>query len=124
MKKFTINNKEYDYKNISFDIMCQLEDLGTQPGDIFAKPMNFVRSYFAILADITLANASKEIEAHMASGNTLSQLLDLINDDLEHSDFFQGILKTVIENLKKVQEQEQKEEKKPKRQKAENITEA
>lgn len=112
MKKFTINNIEYNYKNISFDIMCQLEDLGTQPGDIFVKPMNFVRAYFAVLADIDLASASKEIETHMTAGNTLSQLLDLINDDLENSDFFQGILKTVIENMKKAQLEEEKTKKK------------
>lgn len=105
MKRFTINNKEYDYKEFGIDIMCQLEEANVSPLDMLKKPISFVRTYFEICTGMNTDKANKELEEHVINGGTFDEILDIINEDWEKSDFFQAWLKRTIENIKKLQEQ-------------------
>lgn len=101
MKKFTINEKEYDVKPFDFNFVCDLEDLGFSLADAGTKPMALLRAYFAVCADESLEYAGKEMEAHMISGGNFEDVLAIIANEMTNSDFFQAFTKNGEEKATK-----------------------
>lgn len=91
MSTFTINNKTYKAKDVTFNFMCLLEDKNLPIELIDSKPMKVGREYLAYCGDMSSEQAGMEIEQHVISGGNLAPLYNAFTTALEESDFFQAL---------------------------------
>lgn len=104
MKKFKINGKNVESKEFTFNLICDMEDMGFPIADIAKKPTSAVRAYLAICMDISLDEAGKEIEQHMIGGGSLNPLMTAMSYEMKNSDFFQALTKGATANNQTAQE--------------------
>lgn len=90
MNTFVINGKEYRARAFDFNLLCDLEDMGISLQAAAGKPMSMVRAYFAICADMSREAAGKEMEEHIAKGESFEDIMKVIAAEMEKSDFFTG----------------------------------
>ena len=90
MNTTIINGKTVKIKNINFEAICQLEDLGFDVNTISKKTFSNIRTAVAFNMGISLAEASVEIEEHIKNGGKIDAFVPLI-EALINSDFFQSI---------------------------------
>lgn len=90
VKKFTVNGKEYTAKEFDYNLMCDMEDIGFNIDDIAEKPFSALRGYFALCKGCTLKTAGKEISEHLGNGGTVDEILEVMTEKLNNSDFFRG----------------------------------
>ena len=94
MRTFKINNKLYTAKAFGYNTLCDLEDMGISLENMTKKPMSAVRAYFALHLNNDQELAGQEIEKHMVAGGTLDSLIEVMNVEMEESDFFRALEKT------------------------------
>lgn len=85
-----INGKTYKLKEVDFDGICVLEDLGFSVSEIKGKTFSSIRACFAYHADLDLVTASKEIEEHFKAKGKISDFNPFI-EKVVNSDFFQSL---------------------------------
>ncbi len=93
MRKFKLNGKEYNAKGFSFNTVCDLEDCGFPMEDMQRKPMSMVRAYLSICLNTSLESAGKEMEEHIISGGDFEEIMKVITDEMNDSDFFRNLNK-------------------------------
>lgn len=105
MKTFSINEKIYKAKDISYNMICDFEEAGVSIDQIQAKPMSALRLYIAFCMNSTSEKAGTEIGAHLAGGGTLEDVFEIFKRAMEESSFFQAISKNeeteIAENTSK-----------------------
>lgn len=94
MKTFVINGEEYGAKAFDFNLMCDFEDIGVSLETIAEKPMKMVRAYFALCSGRNERSAGKEIEQHILSGGSFEEIINVINEEMDKSDFFRKLSQT------------------------------
>lgn len=94
MKKFIVNGKEYKAKEFTFNLVCDLEDMGYEMEKMGSKPMTITRAYFALCAGVTEEIAGREIESHLIGGGDFSVISNAMQEQMENSDFFRNLNKT------------------------------
>lgn len=94
MKTFKVNEKEYKAKAFDFNLMCDLEDMGLSISDMASKPMTAMRAYFALCTGKGKEYAGKEMEEHLIKGGTFDDVLNVMSEEMEKSDFFRSLIKT------------------------------
>lgn len=99
MRKITINGKNYDAKPFSFNLICDLEDLGIAMSALGRKPMVTLRAYVALCMGVDLEDAGKEIEKHLASGGNFEDAIKVMSEEMEDSDFFRTLSQTENEEV-------------------------
>lgn len=97
MKSFTVNNKKYVAKDFTYNTVCDLEDMGVALSDFKAKPMSVIRAYLAVCADKDMEFAGNEIQAHIIAGGNFEDMMQIMADKMDESDFFRA-LQTGTEN--------------------------
>lgn len=107
-KKFTINGKTYESKEFDFNLVCDLEEIGINVDLIRKKPMATVRAYFALCANEDVAFAGKEIQEHVLGGNNIEELMEVMNENMEQSDFFLALSKDEETETQQSKEKEKK----------------
>lgn len=110
MKTFKVNGKEYKAKEFSFNLVCDLEDMGVSLQEASGKPMSMVRAYFALCTGKGKEYAGKEMEQHLINGGTFDEIMNVMSDEMEKSDFFRNLNKT--ENKEVAENSEEETEKK------------
>ena len=100
-----INNKSYKRKPLSFNVICQLEDLGLDITQMDTKSMSMLRGYLAICMNTTVDKAGEELEKHCINGGDVNELLDSFGKAVEESGFFQA-LSTPKKNASQKEEKE------------------
>ena len=98
MKKIIVNGKEYVAKEFTFNLVCDLEDMGYDMENMGSKPMSIVRAYFSLCAGVTEEVAGRELENHIVGGGNFSELSEAMNEQLQKSDFFRNIMQTEEKN--------------------------
>lgn len=93
MRTFVVNGKEYVAREFDFNLICDLEDMGVSMAEIATKPMSTVRAYFALCTRNGKAYAGKELENHMINGGNFDDLVSVMNEEMEKSDFFCNLSK-------------------------------
>lgn len=68
-------------------------------GDMQRKPMSMVRAYLSICLNTSLEVAGKEMEEHIVSGGDFEEIMKVITDEMNDSDFFQNLNKTEEEEI-------------------------
>lgn len=97
MKTFNINNKTYIAREFDFNTVCELEEMGHSLEEIKSKPLSTVRAYFALCVGGNTEYAGKELGEHMMKGGTLSDVIEVMSNRMEESDFFRSIQKDEAE---------------------------
>lgn len=91
MKTFEINGVKYNAAEFDFNLTCELEDKGISLADIRKKPMSFIRSYVALSSGMDIDVAGKEIEAHITNGGKLDEVMGVMMEQINDSDFFRNL---------------------------------
>ncbi len=94
MRTFKINGKEYKAKAFDFNLMCDIEDMGLAISDMGKKNMSLVRAYFSLCTGNGKEFSGKEIEQHIINGGSIDELVSVMNEEMEKSDFFRSLNKT------------------------------
>lgn len=90
-KSFTVNGVTYVAKDFSFNTICDLEEMGVALSDFSSKPMSVVRAYLAVCADKDFEFAGSEIQKHVIAGGTFEDMMKIMADKMDESDFFQAL---------------------------------
>ena len=88
--KFKLNGKEVTAKEFDYNLMCDMEDIGFDLEDFGEKPLSALRGYVALCKNCTVEKAGKEISDHIAKGGNTDEVMEVMMNKLENSDFFQG----------------------------------
>jgi hypothetical protein len=94
MKKIIVNGKEYVAKEFTFNLICDLEEMGYDMDSMGNKPMSVIRAYFALCAGVTMDVAGKEIESHLIGGGDMAVISEAMQEQMENSDFFRNLTQT------------------------------
>lgn len=94
MKKVVINSKEYVAKEFTFNLICDLEEMGYDMDSMGNKPMSVLRAYFSLCAGMNMEEAGKELEKHIIGGGNFGELSEAMQEQLEKSDFFRNLTQT------------------------------
>ena len=78
MNKITINSKDYKLKEIDFNAICDLEDLGLSLSDFKKSRMSGLRALLAFVGDMSPDEAGVEIMEHFKSGGSFEDLMPLV----------------------------------------------
>jgi len=111
MKTFTVNGVTYTAKEFSYNVICDLEDMGVSLSDFGTKPMSMVRAYFSICAGKDIEFVGKEIESHIIAGGNLEEIIQVISESMESSGFFQALQSRTTSNPTSGEKAESKEKK-------------
>lgn len=87
-----LNGKEYKIPELDFNTVCQLEEHGIDLVGQNAKPLTTLRAFVALAVGDT-EKAGKELEAHLANGGSLEDVMKEVNTVLQNSGFFQRMQK-------------------------------
>lgn len=93
VKEIVINGKVYAAKPITFNTICQFEDLGVPMSEIEQKSVMLLRAYAAICMEKKVEQAGGEIEKHVLNGGTLDEIANTLNQAIGESGFFQALSK-------------------------------
>lgn len=91
MKKITINKKDYEAREFDFNLMCDLEDAGITMDDMTGKTMSFVRAYISFCIGNGKEYAGLEIQKHIISGGSLDDVMSVMREMMDESDFFRAL---------------------------------
>lgn len=94
MRAFTINGNRYESKPFDFNMVCDMEDLGFELEKIGERPRTAARAYFACCVNGNKYFAGKELEKHLISGGSMDELIDVMNHEMDTSDFFRYLTET------------------------------
>lgn len=93
IKTFVLNGSTYPQKEMDYNMMCDLEDMGISMGDMQNKSMSFIRAYVSMCMGSDVKRAGREIENHITGGGTMDSIMDAIKGAIEDSGFFQALSK-------------------------------
>lgn len=89
----TVNEKNYKSVGITFNTLCDLEDMGVSLEDFATKPMSFIRAYVTLCMGGDKAVAGSEMEQHLINGGNFESITEVIASEVENSDFFRALTK-------------------------------
>lgn len=93
MKTVKINGVDVTPAKVTFNLICDMEDLGVSLEDWAKKELGLVRAYLAASLGVSTKEAGNMIGEHMAKGGSLSELNDALWHEVSESDFFAGLRK-------------------------------
>ena len=101
MKRFKVNGKEYVGKELDFNAVCDLEDMGVELSNAGKAPMSMIRGYLAFCGNMSAEEAGREIQAHIMAGNKFDEISLVMQEQMETSDFFRSLSQTEEEETPK-----------------------
>lgn len=90
-KEIVINGRVYPTREITFNAICQLEDMGIPMADVENKSLSFVRAYAAMCMGKKAEQAGEELEAHVLGGGSVEDITSILGEAIEESGFFQAL---------------------------------
>lgn len=97
MKSFELNGKKVIAKDIDFNAIAELQEMGV---DIFAdKGISSIRGYVAYCLGIDKEEAGNEIEAHIIASDcspmdALNEIASVMSEKLGESGFFRKVIES------------------------------
>lgn len=90
----SVNGKEYKEAEITFNAVCELEEMGCPLASIKNSSFNVARAYLALCmggGNNAKELAGQEIQKHVIAGGDISGIVEAFGKAIENSDFFQAI---------------------------------
>ena len=106
----SVNGKEYKEAEITFNAVCELEEMGCPLTSIKNSSFSVARAYLALCmggGNNAKELAGQEIQKHVIAGGDISWIVEAFGKAIENSDFFQSLNKsketetTAVESKKK-----------------------
>lgn len=91
MSYVIINGNKYDIPEMDFDAVCELEERGInllRMDENNMKLATMTRGLVAWIMGVDVQTASKEIEAHIANGGDIIDIISRLTDVINNSGFF------------------------------------
>ncbi len=92
MNTFTVNGTEYKAKPFDFNMVCELEDMGIALEEMGSKRLSSIRAYFGLCSGLNKEKAGKEIEQQFIKYGELNEISEVMNKEMDASDFFQALI--------------------------------
>lgn len=92
MNTFTVNGTEYKAKPFDFNMVCELEDMGIALEEMGSKRLSSIRAYFSLCSGLNKEKAGKEIEQQFIKYGELNEISEVMNKEMDASDFFQVLI--------------------------------
>lgn len=93
---FTLNNRRYEAKEVDFNLICDLSDMGINIMDMSGlrdNPLSVIRAYVALCMGVDKQTAGAEVQEHIIGGANFDEILGIITNKMDSSGFFQAISK-------------------------------
>ena len=89
-----INEKKYQAKELDFNFLCALGEVGIEIQDIGKKFFPAIRCYAAYCMGVDSEIAGNEINEHIIKGGSFNDVIEVFNQKAEESDFFRALGQT------------------------------
>lgn len=86
-ENITINGTEYKALEITYNTICDLDEIGTPIHEFGAKSDKVLRGYIALVMGVSLKAAGEEIQRHVINGGSLVDLATCLTEAITESDF-------------------------------------
>ena len=93
-KKLVINGTEYEYPEMDFNAICDLQENGVDvfnPKTMSKKPILTARAIVAWALGVDVEEAGEEIQKHIINGGNLDGLFTGFFEVVEESGFFKSL---------------------------------
>ena len=93
MSYVTINGRDYTVPELTFDAICELEENGVYLMGMDKNDRKFatmIRGFTAWIMGTDSSTASMELQAHIANGGNITDIIEATTAAIEESGFFQG----------------------------------
>ena len=108
--KFVVNDKEYESIPFDFELTCMFEERGFTMADLLInKNVLLLREYFCICSGLSKKEAMKEINEQIIKTGDMTSLADVMNAEMDKSDFIKAILAKMEEEETKTETEPQKQ---------------
>lgn len=94
MRTFELNGIEYKAVPFGFNTVCDLEEQGVSLEDMNNKPLSMVRAYIGLCIGKGSAYSGEQIEAHIVNGGNLTDVISVMTEEMNESDFFRSLNQT------------------------------
>lgn len=88
IKAIEINGKAYKPKELDFNAICDMEEMGVSIFEANNKGLTSLRAYLAIIAECSPEQAGNEIGEHIAKGGNIDKLAEAFAEAVKESTFF------------------------------------
>lgn len=92
-RNIIINGRVYPAAEVTFNTVCEFEDMGVPMPEIEKKSVMLLRAYVAICMGKKAAEAGAEIEQHVVNGGSFDDIASALTEAIEESGFFQALSK-------------------------------
>lgn len=110
MNTFAINGKLYKAAPLTFNTVCDLDEMGISIEDMQRKPLSTIRGYFTVCIGGNKELAGAEIEAHILNGGKFDGIVEAMTKEIAASDFFQKMMNKETETETETEEIPETEE--------------
>lgn len=99
---YTLNGKTYKVPELTFNVVCDLEDKGISLIDLEKqeKMFNFIREIIALSFNGDSVKAGNEIEAHVINGGSFEEIANILKQAIDNSGFFKALLSSANKQAK------------------------
>lgn len=92
-REIIVNGRVYPAKEITFNTICDFEDMGIPMAEIESKSTMLIRAYTAMCMGKKPEQAGSELEQHVLNGGSFDEVADVLRQAIEESGFFQALSK-------------------------------
>ena len=87
-----INNTEYTTPVLNFSNVCKLEQWGIDMASMVSKPLTLLAGFVSLaIGGKSLEDGEAAIDAHLASGGKVDDIVADLNAAIESSGFFKAV---------------------------------
>lgn len=97
MRTFVLNGIEYKAVPFGFNTVCDLEEQGVSLEDMNNKPLSMVRAYIGLCLGKGGVFSGEQIEKHIIGGGNLADVIAVMTEEMNESDFFRSLNQTAEE---------------------------
>lgn len=90
-KSFELNGKNYPAIDFDYNTVADLSEMGINVEDFSKKQLPLVRAYISLCMGADKTVAGEEIGKHLEAGKDLSEVITIISERIENSDFFRRL---------------------------------
>ena len=100
MTTFIINGKTIKAKPITFNTVCEFEDMGISIDEFGKRKLSLAQVYVAVSMGVSREEAGAEIEK---DPNSIESIMIAMGEEIDKSDFFRNLNKTEEKSNTKTQ---------------------
>lgn len=86
-----LNDKEFELADLNFHTVCDIQrKYGVDIIKINDQMFPFIEAYIAYSANVSLEDAGKMVDSHLASGGSFNEFVQYVSERIKEGSFFQA----------------------------------